>query len=66
MSFAANRVYRCRRRVNRVMLGLACAAMGFSLIALSWIILTLLVKGGAAWTLTTLLPVWRCATLCTR
>jgi len=47
-----NRIYRRRRRVNQVMMGLSCTAMLFGLLALCWISLTLLIKGGAALSLT--------------
>jgi len=45
---AENRVYQRRRRVNQLMLGFSVAALLFGLIALFWIVLTLLLKGGAA------------------
>ena len=47
-----NPIYRRRRRVNQLMLGLSFATLGFGLIWLFWIILTLLAKGGGALSLT--------------
>lgn len=47
-----NPVYRRRRLVNRVMLTLSFAALAFGLFWLFWIIVTLLVKGGSALSLT--------------
>lgn len=49
-----NRVYRRRRRFNRIMLTLSGAAVLFGLFWLAWIILTLLIKGGSALSLTLL------------
>lgn len=45
---ASNPVYRRRQRFNRLMLGLSGLALGSGLFWLSWIILTLLVKGADA------------------
>ncbi|NYT76288.1 phosphate ABC transporter permease PstA [Alcaligenaceae bacterium] len=50
----ANPVYRRRRRFNQIMLVLSGATVVFGLFWLSWIILTLLVKGGSALSLTLL------------
>ncbi|KAA0890160.1 phosphate ABC transporter permease PstA [Pusillimonas sp. ANT_WB101] len=50
----ANPVYRRRRRFNQIMLVLSSATVVFGLFWLSWIILTLLVKGGSALSLTLL------------
>ncbi|MFT0547181.1 phosphate ABC transporter permease PstA [Allopusillimonas ginsengisoli] len=50
----ANPVYRRRRRFNRLMLILSGATVVFGLFWLSWIVLTLLVKGGSALSLTLL------------
>jgi phosphate transport system permease protein len=50
----ANPVYRRRRYVNRLMLLLSLAALLFGLFWLFWIILTLLVKGGSALSLSLL------------
>jgi phosphate transport system permease protein len=47
-----NRVYLSRRRTNKVMLALSMAALLFGLFWLFWIILTLLMKGGGALSLT--------------
>jgi len=43
-----SRIYRRRCRINRLMLGLSVAALVFGLLMLCWIVLTLLIKGGAA------------------
>lgn len=43
-----NRIYRSRRRVNRVMMTLSFVALAFGLVWLFWIILTLLVQGAEA------------------
>ncbi|MFA7437567.1 phosphate ABC transporter permease PstA [Castellaniella sp.] len=43
-----NPLYRRRRFTNRLMLGLSGLALGSGLFWLAWIIITLLVKGGAA------------------
>ncbi|MCZ4329394.1 phosphate ABC transporter permease PstA [Castellaniella denitrificans] len=48
----SNPVYRRRRLFNRVMLGLSGLTLGSGLFWLSWIILTLLLKGGSALSLT--------------
>jgi phosphate transport system permease protein len=45
---ASNRVYRNRSRFNKLMLLLSCLTLAFGLFWLSWIILTLLVKGAEA------------------
>lgn len=50
----SNRLYRRRSRINRLMLTLSVAALSFGLFWLCWIILTLLVKGGSALSLTLL------------
>lgn len=47
-----NPIYRRRRVANSVMLTLSLAALGFGLFWLFWIIATLLIKGGAAMSLT--------------
>jgi len=47
-----NKVYKKRQRVNRLMLGLSTAALLFGLFWLFWIILTLILKGGSALSLT--------------
>lgn len=44
----SNRVYRSRSRFNKFMLLLSCLTLAFGLFWLSWIILTLLVKGAEA------------------
>ncbi len=51
---AGNSVYRRRHLLNRVMIGLSLAALVFGLFWLAWIMLTLLVKGGGALSLTLL------------
>ena len=48
----SNPVYRRRRLFNRVMLGLSGLTLGSGLFWLAWIILTLLLKGGSALSLT--------------
>lgn len=53
----SNPVYRRRRRFNRLMLVLSGATVVFGLFWLCWIILTLLVKGGGALSLTLLTEV---------
>jgi phosphate transport system permease protein len=50
----SNPVYRRRQRFNRLMLTLSVAALLFGLFWLFWIILTLIVKGGGALSLTLL------------
>lgn len=50
----SNPVYKRRQRFNRVMLALSGAAVVFGLFWLSWIILTLLYKGGGALSMTLL------------
>jgi phosphate transport system permease protein len=45
---AGNAVYRTRKWVNRLMLTVSSLAVGFGLFWLVWIILTLLLNGGAA------------------
>ncbi|TAM03478.1 MAG: phosphate ABC transporter permease PstA, partial [Pusillimonas sp.] len=50
----SNPVYRRRQRFNRLMLSLSVAALLFGLFWLFWIILTLIVKGGGALSLTLL------------
>jgi phosphate transport system permease protein len=50
----SNPLYRKRQRFNKLMLGLSSAAVIFGLFWLCWIILTLLVKGGSALSLTLL------------
>src|SRR5690606_38388913 len=50
----ANPVYRRRRRINRLMLALSGLTLGSGLFWLAWIILTLLVKGGSALSLSLL------------
>ena len=47
-SLLTNPIYRRRRLFNRVMLGLSGLALASGLFWLFWIILTLLIKGGAA------------------
>ncbi len=47
-----NPVYRRRRRINRVMLSLSSVAVAFGLFWLFWIMLTLVLKGGTALSLT--------------
>ncbi|WP_103035596.1 phosphate ABC transporter permease PstA [Castellaniella caeni] len=47
-----NPIYRRRRLVNRVMLGLSGLALASGLVWLAWIIVTLLLKGGGALSLT--------------
>lgn len=47
-----NGVYRRRRVMNKIMLALSMAALAFGLFWLFWIILTLLIKGGSALSLT--------------
>lgn len=47
-----NSVYLSRRRTNKVMLALSMAALLFGLFWLFWIIITLLLKGGGALSLT--------------
>ncbi|WP_442952009.1 phosphate ABC transporter permease PstA [Orrella sp. JC864] len=47
-----NPIYRQRRVVNKVMLTLSLAALTFGLFWLFWIIATLVIKGGAAMSLT--------------
>lgn len=47
-----NRVYKKRQRINRLMLALSTAALLFGLFWLFWIILTLILKGGGALSLT--------------
>lgn len=47
-----NSVYLSRRRTNKVMLALSMAALLFGLFWLFWIIITLLLKGGSALSLT--------------
>jgi len=49
-----NPIYRRRRLFNRVMLGLSGLTLGSGLFWLAWIILTLLLKGGSALSLTLL------------
>lgn len=44
----SNPIYRRRQRINKLMLAVAALAVGFGLFWLFWIILTLLYKGGAA------------------
>ena len=44
----SNSIYKKRQRVNRIMLGLSGATVLFGLFWLFWIILTLLLKGGSA------------------
>ncbi|MGA0582826.1 MAG: phosphate ABC transporter permease PstA [Castellaniella sp.] len=48
----SNPIYRRRRLFNRVMLGLSGLTLGSGLFWLAWIILTLLLKGGSALSLT--------------
>ncbi|MDS1142489.1 phosphate ABC transporter permease PstA [Pusillimonas sp. SM2304] len=50
----SNPVYKKRQRVNRVLLTLSSATVVFGLFWLFWIILTLLLKGGSALSLTLL------------
>src|SRR5690606_30825546 len=50
----SNPLYRRRQRFNKLMLGLSSAAVFFGLFWLCWIILTLLIKGGGALSLTLL------------
>ncbi|MBP6020165.1 MAG: phosphate ABC transporter permease PstA [Burkholderiaceae bacterium] len=50
----SNPVYRRRQRFNRLMLALSGATVAFGLFWLSWIILTLLYKGGGALSFTLL------------
>src|SRR3546814_20824349 len=50
----SNPVYKRRQRVNRVLLTLSSATVVFGLFWLFWIILTLLLKGGSALSLTLL------------
>lgn len=50
----SNPLYRRRQRFNKLMLGLSSAAVIFGLFWLCWIILTLLIKGGGALSLTLL------------
>lgn len=45
---ASNRVYRKRSRFNKLMLVLSGVTVAFGLFWLAWIILTLLIKGGSA------------------
>ncbi|MFA5521765.1 MAG: phosphate ABC transporter permease PstA [Castellaniella sp.] len=52
MATDSNPVYRRRRRLNRLMLMLSAVAVAFGLFWLFWIILTLLMKGAPALTLT--------------
>src|SRR5690554_8138281 len=52
----SNPVYRRRQRFNTLMLTLSAATVIFGLFWLSWIILTLFVKGGSALSLTLLTP----------
>ncbi|MFA5664659.1 phosphate ABC transporter permease PstA [Castellaniella sp.] len=47
-ALSGNPLYRRRRLINRVMLGLSGLALGSGLFWLAWIIVTLLIKGGAA------------------
>src|SRR5690606_1652524 len=53
----SNPVYKRRQRVNRVLLALSSAAVVFGLFWLFWIILTLLLKGGSALSLSLLTEV---------
>jgi len=53
----SNPVYKKRQRVNRVLLTLSSATVVFGLFWLFWIILTLLLKGGSALSLTLLTEV---------
>lgn len=50
----SNPVYKNRQRFNRVMLALSGATVAFGLFWLSWIIVTLVVKGGSALSITLL------------
>lgn len=50
----SNPVYRKRQRLNRVLLAVSGATVVFGLFWLSWIILTLFIKGGSALSLTLL------------
>lgn len=49
-----NWVYRRRRVINKIMLGLSCAALAFGLFWLCWILAVLLIKGGSALSITLL------------
>src|SRR5690606_38248045 len=53
----SNRVYKRRQRTNRILLSLSSATVVFGLFWLFWIILTLLLKGGSALSLTLLTEV---------
>ncbi|MGB6105236.1 MAG: phosphate ABC transporter permease PstA [Pusillimonas sp.] len=53
----SNPVYKKRQRFNRILLTLSCATVVFGLFWLFWIILTLLLKGGSALSLTLLTEV---------
>lgn len=53
----SNPVYKKRQRINRVLLTLSSATVVFGLFWLFWIILTLLLKGGSALSLTLLTEV---------
>ncbi|HUH40837.1 MAG TPA: phosphate ABC transporter permease PstA [Castellaniella sp.] len=55
LAVQTNPVYRRRRRFNRVMLGLSGLALASGLFWLTWIILTLLIKGAGALSFTLLL-----------
>lgn len=45
---ASNRVYRSRKRMNRIMLSVSAVALTFGLFWLAWILATLLYEGGTA------------------
>src|SRR5690606_18332635 len=53
----SNPVYKKRQRVNRILLTLSTATVIFGLFWLFWIILTLLLKGGSALSLSLLTEV---------